>query len=44
MARAIAFRPIRFVRRLNSRLERMSLRTRIAGTMLALVAISPMND
>ncbi|HEY5806716.1 MAG TPA: HAMP domain-containing sensor histidine kinase [Povalibacter sp.] len=40
MARAIDFRRIRFVRDLNERLARLSLRSRIAGTMLALVAIA----
>ena len=40
MARVIDFRQIRFVRDLNARLARLSLRSRIAGTMLALVAIA----
>lgn len=40
MAPAIDLQRIRFVRDLTSRLERMSLRARIAGTMLALVAIA----
>lgn len=40
MARAIDFRQSRYVRNLSSRLQRLSLRARIAGTMLALVAIA----
>lgn len=38
MAPVIDFRQIRFVVKLSARFERLSLRTRIAGTMLALVA------
>jgi signal transduction histidine kinase len=38
MAPAIDFRQNRFVRRLNDRFSRLSLRARIAGTMIALVA------
>ncbi|HEY6642427.1 HAMP domain-containing sensor histidine kinase [Povalibacter sp.] len=40
MARAIDFRRIRLVRDLSERLARLSLRARIAGTMIALVAIA----
>jgi len=40
MALATDLRRIRFVRDLNERFARMSLRARIAGTMLALVAIA----
>ncbi len=40
MARAIEFRRIPFVSRLAGRYERLSLRGRIAGTMIALVAIA----
>jgi signal transduction histidine kinase len=40
MARAIDFRQSRYVRNLSSRFQRLSLRARIAGTMLALVAIA----
>ncbi len=40
MARATAFPQIRIVRELSARFERLSLRTRIAGTMLALVAVA----
>jgi signal transduction histidine kinase len=40
MAPAIASLPIRFVRELNERFARLSLRSRIAGTMLALVALA----
>jgi len=40
MAPAIDLRRIRYVRSLSSRLQRLSLRARIAGTMLALVAIA----
>jgi signal transduction histidine kinase len=40
MARVIDFRRIRFVRDLSERLARLSLRGRIAGTMIALVAIA----
>jgi len=38
MALAIAFRQNRFVRKLNDWYSRLSLRARIAGTMIALVA------
>jgi signal transduction histidine kinase len=38
MALAIAFRQNRYVRRLNDWFSRLSLRARIAGTMIALVA------
>src|SRR5687767_11532377 len=38
MVPAIVFRQKRFVRRLNDWLSRLSLRARIAGTMIALVA------
>ena len=38
MAPAIDFRQTRFVRRLNDWCSRLSLRARIAGTMIALVA------
>jgi len=40
MALAIASHRIRFVRELNDRFKRLSLRSRIAGTMVALVAIA----
>jgi signal transduction histidine kinase len=40
MARVIDFQQIRFVRDLSSRFTRLSLRARIAGTMLALVAMA----
>jgi signal transduction histidine kinase len=40
MAPAIDFRQNRFVRSLNDRYSRLSLRARIAGTMIALVAIA----
>src|SRR5687768_10049143 len=40
MARAIDFRRIRLVRDLSDRLARLSLRARIASTMIALVAIA----
>lgn len=40
MARAIDFRRILRVRELNERFSQLSLRTRIAGTMLALVAVA----
>ena len=40
MAPAIDYRQNRFVRRLNDRFSRLSLRARIAGTMIALVAIA----
>jgi signal transduction histidine kinase len=40
MASAIASRRIRLVRELNDRFAQLSLRARIAGTMLALVAIA----
>lgn len=40
MARAIDFRRIPFVNRLAGRYERLNLRARIAGTMIALVAIA----
>ena len=40
MARAIDFPRIRLVRKLDERLARLSLRSRIAGTMIVLVAIA----
>lgn len=40
MARVIDFRQIPCVRKLSARIERLSLRARIAGTMLALVAMA----
>ena len=40
MAPAIDFRQNRFVRSLSDRYSRLSLRARIAGTMIALVAIA----
>jgi signal transduction histidine kinase len=40
MALATGFQQIRCVSELSSRFERLSLRTRIAGTMLALVAVA----
>jgi signal transduction histidine kinase len=42
MARAIDLRQIPFVRNLNARYSRLSLRSRIAGTMIVLVAIAGM--
>ena len=40
MASAIAFQRNRYVRRLTERFARLSLRARIAGTMIALVAVA----
>src|SRR5690606_21993015 len=40
MARAIDFRRIPLVNRLEARYERLSLRARIAGTMIVLVAVA----